>query len=129
MPKRKAQVISLQNARNGRLPRAARSRIAAAASSLDHVPGASLARPARSSVASLAGDSADSTPAIEERYLKHVRTVESMPVGHSLRAYHVAAARGLYAMLTTRALAGDLNVDVIGGPHWLTYSDEQVQHA
>jgi len=62
----------------------------------------------------------DSTAAINERYLKHCALVPTLSFG-KLRAWHVACARGLYVVLTERALRGDDAV-VIGGPHWLTYT-------
>lgn len=69
----------------------------------------------------------ESTQALNERYMRHVAAVNQGAEG-AKRVYHISVARGLYKILTERALQGD-TVAVFGAPHWLVYSDEQVRRA
>lgn len=66
---------------------------------------------------------------LDTRLAKHIAAFEA---GAKPRAYHLAAARGLYALISDEVRKGaDVReLTMVGAPHWLIYSYEQVaQHA
>jgi len=63
-----------------------------------------------------------STQELNAKYLEHVQYAKAPG---AKRRYHMLMARGYYMKLKERALAGDDDV-LIGAPHWISYSDEQM---
>lgn len=61
---------------------------------------------------------------LDARYAKHVAALESCH--ERMRAWHVAAARGLYRMMADRECDGGAPAPM-GMPHLLCVSDAEVQ--
>lgn len=103
-------------------------------------PNAPAGRPARAAASdvapsgrdaagSAAADDAVSLRTLDARLAKHIAAFET---GATPRAWHLAAARGLYSLIGEAISKGadPSELTMLGAPHWLLYSDEQVmKHA
>lgn len=72
----------------------------------------------------------DALATLDARLARHIRDFEC---GVEPRVWHLAAARGLYALIgqIVREYPESVReLSMVGAPHWLLYSEEQVrQHA
>lgn len=69
-------------------------------------------------------DATETTTALLARYLRHLAYVEELPLMDPARDWHRFCARGLYAVMVDRVLAGDAESDALtpgGMPHCLLY--------
>lgn len=64
--------------------------------------------------------------ALDARLAKHVAAFER---GDAPRVWHLAAAKGLYALIgdAVRDGADPCELSMVGAPHWLVYTPEQMK--